>query len=266
MSAQNGTSRAPMTGIGDCIDKAMPVVEASTKALIFDLFGTLVDNFSFQRHELALTEMAALLDASRDDFALWYGERTGWGRITGEFASVEANIEYVCAQLGINPDPARVFAAARVTLDFTRELLIPRDGAVEMLTEAKAMGYKLGLITDCSPAVPLLWSGTPFAPLIDAPIFSCEVRLRKPAPRIYEIASERLGIGPECCVYVGDGSSDELRGASEAGMRAVLFACDYADTYDAHRPGLAEWRGHAVSRFENLLALVRSSSLGRSYL
>ncbi len=237
----------------------------NTSALIFDLFGTLVDNFSFQRHELAVTEMAGLLSMPREGFALWYVERTGWGRISGEFASIEANIEHACAGLGIDPDPALVTAAAGVTLDFTRETLRPRVGALEMLAEARAMGYKLGLITDCSPAVPLLWPDTPFAPLIDAPVFSCKVRLRKPDPRIYEVACERLGIEAESCVYVGDGSSDELRGASEAGMRAVLFCCDHTDSYDAHRPGVTGWQGASISRFEDLLFLVYSSECGGRY-
>ncbi len=237
--------------------------EVETGAVVFDLFGTLVDNFSFKRHELALAEMATLLGVSRADFALWYGERTGWGRISGEFASVEANIEHVCTRLGIDPDPARVAAAAKVTLDFTREALMLREGALEAVAELKRLGYGLGLITDCSPAVPLLWPDTPFARLIDAPIFSCKVRLRKPNPRIYELASERLGISAGCCVYVGDGSSDELRGASEAGMYAVLFACDYADSYDAHRPSVAGWRGPAISRFGELLPLVNRLPSGR---
>lgn len=231
---------------------------ARVRAIILDLFGTLVDNFSFRAHEQAISEMAGILGAPRWDFAHWWGERTGRSRLVGEFATVEANIVHVCTQLGITPNPVQVTEAARVTFDFTREALTPRDGAVEALTQAKHMGYKMGLISDCSPAVPLLWPHTPFGSLIDAPVFSCVERLRKPHPRIYQLACERLGTGAERCVYLGDGSSDELRGARSVGMHAVLFACDYSDSYDAHRPGVAEWRGPTITRFEDLLPLVNS--------
>ena len=223
-------------------------------AIIFDLFGTLVDNFSFQRHEQVVTRMASLLGFHRANFAHWYGEGTGEGRLGGQFPTVEANLAHICSQLAVEPHPDRVAAAADVTINFTRELLTPRDGAVEMLAELKRLGYRLGLISDCSPAVPRLWPDTPFAPLIDAPIFSCLACLRKPDPRIYALACARLGTRAEHCVYVGDGSSDELRGATEAGMRAVLFCCDYTDSYDAHRPGVAGWQGPAISCFEDLLS------------
>ena len=173
------------------------MVDANTRALIFDLFGTLVGTFSFQAHEQVVAEMAALLGVPRADFAVWYVERTGWGRILGEFASVEANLKHICAQLGVEPDPTRIAAAAGAMLDFNRDALTPREGAMEALAEAKSMGYKLGLISDCSPAVPHLWPDTPFAALIDAPVFSCAVGLRKPDPRIYELACERLGASVE---------------------------------------------------------------------
>jgi hypothetical protein len=54
-------------------------------AIIFDRFGTLVDTFSFQRHEHLVTTMAMLLDVPHTDFALWYGKRTGEGRLQGNF-------------------------------------------------------------------------------------------------------------------------------------------------------------------------------------
>ena len=44
------------------------------RAIIFDLFGTLVDNFSFRRHEQVVTRMATLLGVPRADFAHTYGK------------------------------------------------------------------------------------------------------------------------------------------------------------------------------------------------
>ena len=55
----------------------------------------------------------------------------------------------------------------------------------------------------------------------DATVFSCDVGVSKPDPRIYEIACEQLEVEPADCLFVGDGANDELPGAERAGMTAV---------------------------------------------
>ncbi|MDE7239961.1 MAG: HAD hydrolase-like protein, partial [Lachnospiraceae bacterium] len=39
---------------------------------------------------------------------------------------------------------------------------------------------------------------------------------------IYELAMQRLHVSPEACLFVGDGGSNELCGAKEAGMGTVF--------------------------------------------
>lgn len=45
---------------------------------------------------------------------------------------------------------------------------------------------------------------------------------KKPEPQIYKIAMEKMNCKPEECIFVGDGGSDELKGAKEAGMKTVF--------------------------------------------
>jgi putative hydrolase of the HAD superfamily len=45
----------------------------------------------------------------------------------------------------------------------------------------------------------------------------------KPHPRIFETALASLGAQPAECVYVGDVYAVDYRGATRAGMEAVLF-------------------------------------------
>jgi putative hydrolase of the HAD superfamily len=52
-------------------------------------------------------------------------------------------------------------------------------------------------------------------------VLSCETGLVKPDPEIFKLCAARLGVRPEDCLYVGDGGSDELRGASTVGMTPV---------------------------------------------
>ena len=68
-----------------------------------------------------------------------------------------------------------------------------------------------------------MWDSTALAPLFDVAVLSFDVGMAKPDPRIYELATERLGVAANDCLYVGDGSDGELSGAAQAGMTAVLM-------------------------------------------
>ena len=77
----------------------------------------------------------------------------------------------------------------------------------------------------------------------------------KPDPMIYLTACHRLGVPPEQCLYVGDGGSHELTGATEVGMTAVrLTAPDLGDhlVFDAD----AEFTGRCVDSLTDVLDLL----------
>lgn len=105
--------------------------------------------------------------------------------------------------------------------ELTRRSLVPRDGALETLRELHGRGLRVGLVSACTEDVPRLWPESPFADLVEEPVFSCEVGVSKPEPQIYLAACERLDVGPGDCLFVGDGANDELAGAQRVGMRAV---------------------------------------------
>jgi putative hydrolase of the HAD superfamily len=113
-------------------------------------------------------------------------------------------------------------------------------------------GLRIGLVSDCTSELPDAWSRLPLAGLVDAPVFSCLERTRKPDPRLFHAVADRLPADPVACLYVGDGGGRELTGASGIGMRAVLLAGpDWHDHRD-HRTE-ADWAGPRIS---SLLELV----------
>ncbi len=58
--------------------------------------------------------------------------------------------------------------------------------------------------------------------LFDAYVLSFEEGITKPNPRIYQIATERLGVMPEECIYVDD--IDRYAAAAEnEGMKALVY-------------------------------------------
>ena len=160
--------------------------------------------------------------------------------------------QHICYASGVRADAQQIARAVELRLEYLRGVLTPRKYTVETLTQLRASGYKLGLISDCSSEVPALWPQTPFAPLLDVTVFSCEVKITKPDPRIYQMVSDALRVTPDRCLYVGDGGSGELTGASEFGMDPVLIRAPY-DTVTGHRQ---EWAGTRVSELREVLDLV----------
>ncbi|HUS59105.1 MAG TPA: HAD family hydrolase [Planctomycetota bacterium] len=223
-------------------------------AVIFDLFGTLVATFSSRKYKNLLCSMAAAVGASPDHFSrLWL--ETCNDRWSGAFATTEANIEHICHKLGLAAAPQSIAEAARVRLPVVEESMQPREDAADTLKRLRTAGCRIGLISDCSMEVPLHWPCTPFAPLVDVPIFSCTAGIRKPDPRIYRLACERLGVAPPQCIYVGDGGSRELSGASAVGMHPVLIRVPHENN-DAHRIEAEEWQGTRISKLSEVLAVA----------
>lgn len=224
-------------------------------AVIFDLFGTLVSDFSRHSYDTVYQHMAQALDVPLDDFRQAFGQ-SFQDRSVGVYGTIEQNIAHVCSQLGLSPSPDAVQQAAAHRYAFIRDTITPSQEVIETLAALKQMGLRLGLISNCGPDVPELWPQISLATYIDAALFSCCERLQKPALELYHRACHRLHHPPSACVYVGDGSSEELTGAKQAGMVAVLKRTNLGNVYDHVRPEVASWQGHAVDEIRELPALM----------
>jgi putative hydrolase of the HAD superfamily len=229
--------------------------EKKYKAVIFDLFGTIIYNFSLSAYENVLSEMADILKAPRDDFArLWFD--TFRERMSGKWDTPRGSIEYICERLNVKATGAEIERTSQARLDFSRNNMIPRPEAVRVISRLKNQGYKIGLISDCSGEIPRTWPDTPFAPLFDVTIFSCEVGMKKPKPEIYLLATKQLGITPQECMYIGDGSSRELTGALRVGMYPVLIRVP-GETADSHFIDREEgWDGPVIESLEEIPDLL----------
>ena len=85
----------------------------------------------------------------------------------------------------------------------------------------RALGLKVGLISNCASEEVAAWPHSQLAPLFDVVDFSCETHHMKPEPEAYLLACRRLEVSPTQAVFVGDGGSDELAGAVRVGMVPV---------------------------------------------
>ena len=223
-------------------------------AVIFDLFGTLIDNYPWAESNNILRQMASELSVPPDDFvALWHAAFDE--RMKGIFRSYQACIGHICQQLAVHVQDNQIELAASIRSDMTKLMVTaPREGAVEVLSYLKSNGYKTGLISNCSVETTMVWQETPLAPLIDVAVFSCLEGAMKPDPRIYQIAVEKLAVKPEECLYVGDGMEQELASASKLGMHAFMIRVPNESDWDPYRE---EWNGPVISSLKEVLNLVR---------
>jgi putative hydrolase of the HAD superfamily len=227
------------------------------RAVIFDLFGTLVDNFQGSRLEQCYLRMADLLGIENEAFwQTWRSEPFATRRANGHYATFEDALRDVCQAAGVSYLAERVPKAIAFRREVLGQSLDPRPDTVPTLTALRDLGFRIGLLSDCTWEIPECWPQTPMAPLVDAAVFSCTAKLKKPDPRIYALICEKLAVEPPQCLYVGDGGSDELAGARAAGMDAALICAPYEESVVMSRPGVQQWDGPRVSSVSEVLGLV----------
>jgi epoxide hydrolase-like predicted phosphatase len=130
------------------------------------------------------------------------------GLETGRLADEEFE-SHLAPILGVGPERliARMFAASA-----------PDPVMVTAVGAARAGGLRTGLVSNS-------WGTQRYdrallEELFDAIVISGEVGVRKPAPQIYTLAAERIGVATQECVFVDD-LSFNLDPAAQLGMRPV---------------------------------------------
>ena len=115
---------------------------------------------------------------------------------------------------------------------------VPHDDVKETLLELTRRGYKLGIIanTITETEIPDWMCHDGVADCFKTVILSSKVRLRKPDPAIYLLASRCIGSPPENCAYVGDNPVRDVEGAGDAGYGSMIL---YEDAGAADREGKA---------------------------
>jgi len=224
------------------------------EAVIFDLGGTLINQSTWEEQDNYIKRMAEVLGVPHNDFLrLWratYEERT-----KGTFGSVENGIKYICEQLNIPVEESRIKMAADIPLEITRRMImLLKEGAVEVLSTLKSQGFKTGLICNWSHHLPLVWKDCPLAPLIDIAVFSSSEGFMKPDRCIFLLATERLAVPPGKCLYIDDGMDQELSGATNVGMKAVMVR--YPDLIDSN-PYREKWDCTVIKSLREVLDLVK---------
>lgn len=228
-------------------------------AVVFDFFGTLTPSTPAGVWDEHAARSAAPLGIPartwRTALDTSFPERA-----TGSLGDLAATYRTLALRCGVEPSEAALAAACAARSAAQGELFVLREGAAATLTELRARGLRLGVLSDCTAELAGAWSQLPVAELVDARVLSCEEGRRKPDPELFLLIARQLGVAPQDCLYVGDGGGSELTGASRCGMQAfMLRAADWADN-DAHARE-DDWPGPFVSALADVPALVDRSDV-----
>lgn len=227
------------------------------RAVVFDLFNTLVPGGTRAQRDEVSHRMADVLAVDPESFADLV-RRTFDDRTRGRLGGLSDTVASLAARLGASPDADAIQAAVELRLAMTRRLL-EGTWALTGLAEIGGAGILRGLVSDCSAETPTVWPTSPLSTHFDAVSFSCVTGHRKPEPESYLTATRQLGVEPEECVFVGDGGSHELTGAADLGMDVYRFRADtriVGDVVDQERA----WSGPTLTDMASLVALATKAT------
>lgn len=189
------------------------------KAVFFDLFFTLITpEYAEKDNEYSILGITKEeWEHYAEDSELYYE------RALGTVSDEREIIERIVAKLPFAVSNEKIDQLLRLREERMKRALlsVPAD-ILNTLSELKAKGIKIGLISNADLIDQKYWNSSVLNPFFDDAVFSCDVGLLKPDPEIFKLALNRMGVLPEESIFVGDGGSNELAGAKSVGMRTIF--------------------------------------------
>ncbi len=202
------------------------------RALIFDVDGTLAETEEAHRH------------AFNDSFGAfgltWHWDRDLYRVLLKTTGGKERMREYAANHLHIDPAEIPVVEIHKHKTARYGELIakgnVPlRPGIAELLVDAARQGLRLAIATTTNlPNVDRLiraTTGHPAADMFEVIAAGDMVGAKKPAPDVYNLALEGLGLLPSDCLAIED-SRNGLKAARAAGIPCLVCPSAYTDQDD----------------------------------
>ncbi len=200
--------------------------------ILFDLYGTLFTYgnmskaFSIWHEDLSY----ALKDIGISTTAVQVAKRCRhfFSEKLAEndrYTEYEVRLRHLAELYGIAPDDNWIRHTAATSMNRWQEFIPIHPETKSLLRYLKGKGVKTGIISNFqhAPHVRKVLRRNGLLKILDAVVISGEVHAKKPDPRIFEYALERLGTKPETTLFVGDDPERDIRGAASVGMRTRLF-------------------------------------------
>ncbi|AZS15981.1 HAD family hydrolase [Paenibacillus lutimineralis] len=224
----------------------------SIKAILFDLDNTLMDrDWTFQQFALQLIEECLIeVSAEERERLIAYmieSDADGYREKQGYFRELIERLPWV-----ERPDLDELTRYYELNyMTHARAM----NHAVWTLEQCRALDLRLGIITNGRSEVQHgKIDQLGLRPFFDTIIVSGDIDIKKPDPRIYRTALERLGTAAEETIIVGDHPRNDIWGAANIGIRGVWLR--RAHGWNADLQGGKPW--HEIYELNELISLIRS--------
>ena len=203
-----------------------PLVSPSGLGVIFDLDGVLVDTaeYHYQAWKQLADRIGVPFDRRRNEALRGVDRMNSLLLLLGNNAErfTAAEKESFCAEK--NAEYVRIIER------ITPQHLLP--GARELLENLRAAGIPVAVASSSKNACQVL-ERLGILPLLKAVVDGSEVAAAKPAPDLFFLAAQKLGIAPGACIVVEDAQAGVVA-AHAGGMQCIGIG-------SLERVGKAEW-------------------------
>lgn len=181
-----------------------------TRAFIFDMDGTLVDNMHFHTEAWGRLLQENGIEMNAHDFLVKTAGKTNREILPTVFGAIsDERIE----ELGHRKE------------SLYQELFLPErktvDGVIEFLEEAQKLGVKMAVATAAPEMnVKFILDGLNLRRFFGAVITASDVKEGKPNPEIFLKSAEKLGVAPANCLVFEDAFGG-FEAAHRAGMKSI---------------------------------------------
>ena len=213
----------------------------TVRTVIFDWGGTLtpwhrVDHETLWR-DVCVKHYAAAR-AAEVAHALHSAERDVWAGI--ERSQESATLAHVIERAQVSVPDAVPDAVLASYFEAWEPHTITHPDAPVLLRELRRRNIRIGVLSNT------LWprgvhdqffARDQVFDLIDGTVYSCELPWTKPHPEAFRAAMAAVGEDdPALCVFVGDRPFDDVHGAKNIGMRAVLMQGSTVPAFESAVP------------------------------
>ncbi len=239
------------------------------KAILFDLYGTLLDIHTDESQPLLWEKMAYLYatkgayytaEALRDSYQSEVELRLDKKRSKGvDFPDIDLvkvfrhlyKVKNVKASKQVLTETAKFFRI--LSLEYIR----PYQGALELLKFLKESNFKVFLLSNAQASFTMTeLEVTGIKKAFDGIYLSSQYSVAKPSKAFFQVLLDREKLLPSDCLFIGNDHTTDIEGANQMGMDSVYLHtnCSQSDVPEVLD---VKWRMDSGDLFE-LLNLMQT--------
>ncbi len=188
----------------------------TVKAVIFDLWGTIVENGTYSPLKQSFNIMRVRMPFGR------FVQQFEDALMRKQFEDQAAGFKEVFESFGLDPKP---FIIDKLIGVWNKNKLLATlyPETVDVLESLKKKGVKLALLSNTpSGSGDFVLDKFELRKYFDVVALSCETGMLKQDPKSFDAILDQLGVSKEETLMVGDSIETDIKGAENVGIKAVL--------------------------------------------